>query len=102
MRALGALGDEVVVDLAASRTTTRFTFFAASFSTSGITVWNAPLARSASGEAASFLRSRLLGVITMSGFLNRAHHLAAEHVEDLRRRCDGTQTCMLCSAQSCR
>ena len=49
--------------------TTRFTFFGAGFAGSPITHWNPPAARSSSGEVAFLAPSRLLGVITMSGFL---------------------------------
>ena len=48
----------------------RFTSFASSDSTSGITVWKAPFANSWICDDASFLRSSDLGVMTMSGLRN--------------------------------
>ena len=43
------------------------TFFASIFSISPITVWNLPSASSSSVDTASLCRSRLFGLITISG-----------------------------------
>ena len=66
--------------------TTRCTCAGSISSISSITVAKPPSVRSSSGDTDSSWRSRLFGVITISGLRKRAQHLPAQHVEHLRRR----------------
>ena len=65
---------------------TRLTLSALRSLFSGMTVWKPPLVNSDSGEVASLFRSSDLGVMMTSGLRSVAHHLAAQHVEDLAGR----------------
>ncbi len=80
---------------------TRRTFFATSFSVSPITFWNRPSASSSSVDTASLCRSRLFGLITISGRRN-GRSICRRSRWKICAGVVGTQTCMLCSAQSCR
>ena len=79
----------------------RFTPFSSTVVVSGITVWKEPLASSWIDEAASFLRSSDFGVITTSGLRN-GRSIWRRSRWKICAALLGTQTCMLCSAQSCR
>ena len=69
---------------------------ASSLSVSPITVWNSPLASSSSDDTASLCRSRLFGLITISG-LRYGRSICRRSMWKICAGVDGTQTCMLCS-----
>ena len=81
--------------------TTRSTLFAGRSSTSSMTSWKLPCVRSSSADTDSLCRSRLFGVMTISGLRN-VRSICRRSMWNICAGVDGTQTCMLFSAQSCR